>query len=113
MGETQPCTITRMNLRNIILRGKKSKSHKTSIEYNTTFLKLKKKRKQAKISNIVSRGAYVNRKNKTLCCFMSCCFVFKGTVDTFQDHTYFSGGGRGLKERGPLTMARYWEKSTS
>lgn len=43
MDETQPCTMTRMNLRNIILREKKSKSHKTSIEYNTTFLKLKKK----------------------------------------------------------------------
>lgn len=48
MGETQPCTITRMNLRNISLRGKKSKSHKTSLEYNTTFSKLKKKENKQK-----------------------------------------------------------------
>ena len=79
MDETQPCMITRMNLRNIILRGKKSKSHKTSIEYNTTFLKLKKKRKQAKISNILFRGAYVNSKNKKFVLFyvVLFCFVFK------------------------------------
>lgn len=99
-----------------MFKWEKSKSHKTSREYNTTILKLKKKKpKQAKIRNILFRGGYVNsKKKKSLCCFLLCSVVFKE-----ESHRHISGSQLLLlwrqraEGKRPIADAKILEKNTS